>query len=118
MKGYVSVLALLLSAAAHADCCNSPPMPSSPPPPVVSPPPAPQGSPSFCLYEVPVDDSGKRKWINLGIVQYIDLNRGDLRIYYGGGNFGSGYEVKVPVANAAEGLALLDRVRQAAASCR
>ncbi len=116
MKCYVSVLAFFLAAAAHADCCNSPPAPSAPPP--VSPPPTAQGSPSFCLYEVSVDDSGKRKWINLGIVQYIDLNRSDLRVYYGGGNFGGGYEVKVAVASAAEGLALLDRMRQAAAACR
>ena len=116
MKCYVSVLAFFLAAAAHADCCNSQPAPATPP--SVSPPPTLPGSPSFCLYELSVDDSSKRKWINLGIVQYVDLNRGELKIYYGGGNFGGGYEVKVPVASAAEGVALINQMRQTAAACR
>lgn len=116
MKLFVSVLTLSLAVAAHADCCNAQPTSSSSP--LSSPSSSPQGSPAFCLYELPADDNGKRKWINLGIVQYIDLGRSDLRIYYGGGNFGGGYEEKIPVANAADGLLQLDRMRQMAAACR
>ncbi len=112
MKVFVSVLILSLAAVAHADCCNA--QPTSP----QSASSVSQGSPAFCLFELPADDNGKRKWINLGIVQYIDLGRNDLRIYYGGGNFGGGYEEKIPVASAADGLLQLDRMRQMAAACR
>ena len=76
------------------------------------------GSTAFCLYEIPADEAGKRRWINLGIVQYVDATRTELKIAYGGGSFGSGYEARIPVASLEEALAALDKMRKAAASCR
>ena len=76
------------------------------------------GSTAFCLYELPADGEGKRRWINLGIVQYIELNRNELRIYYGGGNFGGGYEARIPVPADIPVQDVLDKIRQTGASCR
>ena len=98
------VLTLLFAMAARADAGNLSQ--------------AAAGSSAFCLFELPDDDGGKRRWINLGIVQYLELGRNDLRIYYGGGNFGGGYEAKIPVASALDAQGLIDRIKQAAAACR
>lgn len=105
----------LHGSALHAACCAPAPpltMPSAPPAVQAVP-----GSTSFCLFEVPGED-GRRKWVNLGIVQYVELGRNDLRLYFGGGNFGGGYETRMTVASPADGLALIDRIRQAAAACK
>jgi hypothetical protein len=75
------------------------------------------GSTAFCLYELPADGEGKRRWLNLGIVQYIELNRNELRIYYGGGNFGGGYEARIPVPAGSQVQDVLDKIRQTAAGC-
>ena len=76
------------------------------------------GSTAFCLYEVPADETGKRRWINLAIVQYVEATRAELKIAYGGGAFGSGHEAKIPVANMEEALVILEKLRQVAAACR
>lgn len=75
------------------------------------------GSPSFCLFELP-PEHGNRIWVNLSFVQYIELRHDELRVYYGGGNFGSGQRLRVPVASQADGLAFMKRMQTAAASCR
>lgn len=75
------------------------------------------GSTAFCLYEIPVDDSGKRRWINLGIVQYIEATRTEVKISYGGGGFGSGHETRIPVAGMDEAAAILEKMRRIAAAC-
>ena len=103
LRSLIPVLALLFAMVARADVGNLPQ--------------AAAGSSAFCLFELP-DDGGKRRWINLGIVQYLELGRNDLRIYYGGGNFGGGYEAKIPVASALDAQGLIDRIKQAAAACR
>lgn len=77
-----------------------------------------QGSTAFCLYEVPTDESGKRRWINLGIVQYVEATRTEVKISYGGGAFGSGYDARIPVPSMEEALTLIEKIRKAAASCR
>lgn len=77
--------------------------------------PAP-ASAAFCLFEFPADGE-KRAWLNLGIVQYIELRPAELRIYYGGGNLGSGHELRMPIAGADEGLAIMQRMQAAAAAC-
>jgi hypothetical protein len=74
------------------------------------------GSPSFCLFELP-PEGDQRVWMNLSFVQYIELRSGELRVFYLGGNFGSGPRLRVPVANQSEGLALIKRMQAAAASC-
>jgi hypothetical protein len=76
------------------------------------------GSTAFCMHEIPMDEAGKRRWINLGIVQYVEATRTELKISYGGGAFGSGYEARIPVASLEEALAVLEKMRKTAASCR
>ncbi len=76
------------------------------------------GSTAFCLYELPGDgNGGRRRWVNLGIVQYVEIGRSDVTIYYGGGNFGSGHEARIPVANPQEALVLLHKMAERARSC-
>jgi len=76
------------------------------------------GSTAFCLYEVPVDETGKRRWINLGIVQYIDATRSEVRIFYGGGAFGAGHDARIPVSSMEEAHTILEKLRRVAAACR
>ncbi|OHC66512.1 MAG: hypothetical protein A2040_10620 [Rhodocyclales bacterium GWA2_65_19] len=76
------------------------------------------GSTAFCLFEVPADDNGKRRWINLGIVQYVEATRTEVKISYGGGAFGSGYDAKIPVPSMEEALTVIEKIRKTAASCR
>lgn len=76
------------------------------------------GSTAFCLYEVPTDESGKRRWINLGIVQYVEATRSEVKISYGGGAFGSGYDARIPVPSMEEAVTVIEKIRKAAASCR
>lgn len=81
-----------------------------------TPQPAPAGSGGFCLYELPARD-GTTRFINLGIVQYVELNRERLRITYGGGKFGSGYDADIPVRNRDDGLDLIKRMQVTAREC-
>ena len=76
------------------------------------------GSTAFCLYEVPVDETGKRRWLNLGIVQYVEATAKEVRLVYGGGAFGSGHETKIPVSGTEESQAVLEKLRRVAAACR
>lgn len=76
------------------------------------------GSTAFCLYEVPLDESGKRRWINLGIVQYIEATAKDVKLVYGGGAFGAGHDSKIPVSSMEEAQAVLEKLRRVAAACR
>lgn len=73
-------------------------------------------SAGFCLFPLP-SDSGVQRWINLGIVQYVDARADDVRIYYGGGNLGSGHEARIPVKSREEADAVLARLRRSAALC-
>lgn len=76
------------------------------------------GSTAFCLYEVPLDETGKRRWINLGIVQYVETTRTEVKIAYGAGSFGAGHEAKIPVASMEEALTVLEKMRRVATACR
>lgn len=79
---------------------------------------APTGTTAFCPFEVPDDGSGRRRWINLAIVQYVDAAPNELRVVYGGGNLGSGHELRIDVARLEDALALLERIKEAADKCR
>lgn len=115
MKQYWLIACLgWVTTTAWGQCCNASPAAVQSSPSGATVP----GSTAFCLFEVPGDDDGRRKWINLGIVQYLELGRNDLRLYFGGGNFGGGYETRIPVPSQSDGLALIDRIRQAAATCK
>ena len=86
-------------------------------------PPAPAagaaaGSTAFCLFELPAEEAGRRRWINLGIVQYVEAARGEVKIAYGGGNLGAGHEARVPLGIGETAEAVLERMRRAAAACR
>lgn len=76
------------------------------------------GSTAFCLFELPSDSEGKRRWVNLGIVQYVEFSRNELKVYYGGGNLGSGHEARFPITSSAQLDETLNKIKQAAASCR
>jgi hypothetical protein len=76
------------------------------------------GSTAFCLYEIPGDEAGKRRWINLGIVQFVEATRTEVKISYGGGSFGAGHEAKIPISSAEEVAAVLEKIRRVAAACR
>lgn len=76
------------------------------------------GSTAFCLYELPNDgNGGRRKWINLGIVQFVEVGRSEVIVYYGGGNFGSGHEVRIPAGSPQEVQAVLRKMAERARSC-
>ena len=76
------------------------------------------GSTAYCLYEVPADDPGKRRWINLAIVQYVEASRSEVKVYFGGGSFGSGHEARIPISSMEEAAVVMEKLRKAAATCR
>lgn len=75
------------------------------------------GSPAFCLYELPADSGGRKRWINLAIVQYVETTHDELKIVFGGGNLGSGYEARVPIANPDDASLQLQKMMDRAALC-
>ena len=72
----------------------------------------------LCLFEIPDQGQGKRKLINLTIVQYVEITRDELRIYYGGGSFGSGHEERIPLAKPDDAKLWLERMRKTSADCK
>lgn len=78
----------------------------------------PRGSTAFCLFELPADTGDRRRWVNLGIVQYVEADAQEVRIAYGGGNLGSGHEARITVSGSDAAAALVERMREAAADCR
>lgn len=81
-------------------------------------PPVVPGSTAFCLFEVPLDENGKRRWINLGIVQYVEATQTEVRIFYGAGSFGSGHEARIPVTDSEAASQVLEKMRRVASACR
>lgn len=75
------------------------------------------GSTGFCLYELPAESSGRKRWINLAIVQYAEATRDELKIVYGGGNLGGGYEARLPVSSLDEASGQLQRMMDKARGC-
>jgi hypothetical protein len=74
------------------------------------------GNGGFCLFELP-EDGGKRRYINLNIVQYVEVGKDEFKIVYGGGSLGSGYESKFALKNPEEGKALMEQLGKAAQAC-
>lgn len=104
-------LAILLLAAPLAGHAQNNDKPGA-----QAPASAPAGSSSFCLHELPSKD-GVTRFVNLGIVQYVELTRERVRITYGGGNFGSGFDADIPVKSREEGLETIKRIQQTAREC-
>ncbi|QSI76359.1 MULTISPECIES: hypothetical protein [Niveibacterium] len=76
----------------------------------------PVGSTAFCLFALP-PENGNQRWVNLGIVQYVEARADAVQITYGGGNLGSGYDAKIPVKSADEARAVMQKLRQTAEDC-
>lgn len=74
------------------------------------------GNGGFCLYPLP-EDGGKRRYINLHIVQYVEVDKDELKIVYGGGALGAGYDIKLALKTPDEGKALLDELSRVARNC-
>ncbi|EYC52779.1 hypothetical protein AZ34_03800 [Hylemonella gracilis str. Niagara R] len=74
------------------------------------------GQGGFCLFELP-EDGGKRRYINLNIVQYVEVGKDDFKIVYGGGALGSGHESKFALKSPDEGQALMERLLKTARAC-
>ncbi len=75
------------------------------------------GSAAFCLFPLPAADNGNQRWVNLGIVQFVDVLPEHVLVVYGGGNFGSGHEIRIPTKSREEATAILGRLRQTAEEC-
>lgn len=99
---------LVLACAASAACVAAWAQPQAKPS---------NGSTAFCLLQVPAEDPGKQRWINLGMVQYVETSSNELRIVFGSGNVGSGYELRLVYGSPEEAAAQVERMRQAAAAC-
>lgn len=76
----------------------------------------PPGSAGFCLFEIPGKD-GATRLVNIVIIQFVDVMRDRVRLTYGGGNFGSGYEADIAVKSREEGMELVRRLQQTAREC-
>lgn len=79
----------------------------------MAPPPS---STAFCLFEMPAQ-AERRVFVNLGIVQYVELRPDEVRVYFGGGNLGSGHEFRLPLHGPDDGPAYLRRMQARAAEC-
>lgn len=71
---------------------------------------------ALCLFETP-SQQDRRTFLNLGAVQYIEMRSDELRIYYGGGNLGSGHELRIPVRSSEEARTYLQRMQATATQC-
>jgi hypothetical protein len=78
----------------------------------------PAGSITFCLFELPGNSSDTRRLINLVGVQYMELSGDQLRIFYGGGNLGAGYEARIGLKSREEGQDVIARMQKAAQECK
>ncbi|AZN37616.1 hypothetical protein [Iodobacter ciconiae] len=69
----------------------------------------------FCPWPVPGNET--KRFINLTVVQTIDIGNEELRIAFGGGNLGSGHEIKLAIKSHAEGLKTLQEMTETARRC-
>lgn len=70
----------------------------------------------FCPYKLPGEGKVER-YLNLTVVQYVDISDDTVLVSYGGGNFGAGHELRIKVPNRAEGLEWLRKMSDAAKAC-
>jgi hypothetical protein len=74
----------------------------------------------FCLWHAPwgKDMQGKPdRWLNLTVVQYIDVTDTDVHIVFGGGNLGSGHDLHIQVKNRDEAQKILKDLNDTAKAC-
>jgi hypothetical protein len=70
----------------------------------------------FCAWKIPQDTKPER-WINLTVVQFIDVGDEEVRISFGGGNLGSGHDIRIPTKNREESVKLLKSMQDFAKQC-
>ncbi|WP_035059912.1 hypothetical protein [Andreprevotia chitinilytica] len=70
----------------------------------------------FCPWKLPGDAKSER-YLNLTVVQYIELTDSELHLTYGGGNLGSGHDARIPVKSRDEAQKLLQDMRDTAKHC-
>ncbi|WP_410497500.1 hypothetical protein [Chitinibacter sp. S2-10] len=72
---------------------------------------------SFCLWKIPAPESKTERFINLTVVQFIQQSDEELVISYGGGNLGSGHDMRIPTKNREEGAKLIGSMRDTVKAC-
>ena len=71
---------------------------------------------TFCPWKAPGEAKPER-FVNLTVVQYVDIADEELRVSFGGGNFGSGFEIKIATKSREDGLKILKTMQDAAKQC-
>ena len=74
----------------------------------------------FCVWKVPASKDAAMKfdrYLNLTVVQYIDVSDTDVHIVFGGGNLGSGHDLHIPVKNRAEGQRIVQDLTDVGHAC-
>ncbi|WP_297573528.1 hypothetical protein [uncultured Deefgea sp.] len=71
---------------------------------------------TFCPWKIP-SDSKTERLINLTVVQFIDVNDEEVKIAFGGGNLGSGHDIRLATKNRDDGNQLIKSMQNAAKQC-
>ncbi|WP_027468715.1 hypothetical protein [Deefgea rivuli] len=71
---------------------------------------------TFCPWKI-LGEAKPERFINLTVVQYVDIADDELRVSFGGGNFGSGYDVKIAIKTREDGLKILKAMQETAKQC-
>jgi len=71
---------------------------------------------TFCPWKVP-NEAKTERFINLTVVQFVDLSDDDVKIAFGGGNLGSGYDIRIPTKSREEGSKIIKSMQDAAKQC-
>ncbi|QLG88630.1 hypothetical protein HQ393_10480 [Chitinibacter bivalviorum] len=71
----------------------------------------------FCPWKLPGPDAKNDRFINLTVVQFINQSDEELQISYGGGNLGSGHDIRIPTKNREEGTKILKSMLETAKQC-
>ncbi|MGL6040764.1 MAG: hypothetical protein ACRC01_06150, partial [Deefgea sp.] len=57
------------------------------------------------------------RFINLTVVQFVDVGDEDVKIAFGGGNLGSGYDIRIQTKIREDGSKILKSMQDAAKQC-
>ncbi|QZA78032.1 hypothetical protein K4H28_00890 [Deefgea tanakiae] len=77
---------------------------------------APSFAATFCPWKVPSEAKAER-FINLTVVQFVDVGDDDVKIAFGGGNLGSGYDVRIPSKTREDANKILKSMQETAKQC-
>lgn len=71
---------------------------------------------TFCPWKIP-NEAKTERFVNLTVVQFVDLSDEDVKIAFGGGNLGSGYDIRIPTKNRDEGSKIIKSMQETAKQC-